>query len=129
MSFLLRFAGMEYDAVTGQYYDRARSYSSVAGRFMGLDPSGFAAGPSNLYSDVGNGPTNTTDPNGEMQEPGSPVLPSPQSPPTGGQAILPVRGQPTAPPKTMPAQQAPTALDLINQEIAGSTNSAPEYTK
>jgi RHS repeat-associated protein len=62
-----KFAGMEYDSTTGQYYDRARSYSAVAGRFMSLDPRGFAAGARNLYGYVGNGPVNGVDPNGETQ--------------------------------------------------------------
>lgn len=30
-----KFAGMEYDAVTGQYYDRARYYDAALGTFMG----------------------------------------------------------------------------------------------
>ena len=56
-----KFAGMEYDATTGQYYDRARGYSSIAGRFTAQDPAGFAAGLMNLYSYVGGGPTNDVD--------------------------------------------------------------------
>ena len=37
-----KFAGMEYDAGIGQYYDRAREYNSSLGRFNSLDPEGFA---------------------------------------------------------------------------------------
>jgi RHS repeat-associated protein len=55
---------MEYDSATGQYYDRARDYSSTTGRFMSQDPKGFAAGDPDLYRYVGNGPTNAVDPTG-----------------------------------------------------------------
>src|SRR5579885_1268255 len=36
-----KYAGQEYDATTGQYYDRARYYDEAIGRFMGQDPMGF----------------------------------------------------------------------------------------
>ena len=42
------FAGMEYDSVTGLYYDHARYYNSVVGKFVSQDPKGFAAGDTNL---------------------------------------------------------------------------------
>jgi RHS repeat-associated protein len=60
-----KFAGMEYDAVAGQYYDRARELDSTVGRFTVQDPNGFSAGDSNLYRSDGNSPTNATDPTGE----------------------------------------------------------------
>ena len=59
-----KFAGMEYDSTTGQYYDRARDYDATIGRFMSLDPMGFEATDFDLYRYVGNGPTDTTDPTG-----------------------------------------------------------------
>ena len=59
-----KFAGMEYDSVTGQYYDRARYYLSSIGRFIELDPMGFAAGDRDLYRYVGNQPTRLVDPTG-----------------------------------------------------------------
>ncbi len=59
---------MEYDSVVGQYYDRARDYSSLAGRFTVMDPAGFGAGSANLYSYVDNGPANAIDPSGQMAE-------------------------------------------------------------
>ena len=59
-----KFAGMEYDSVTGQYYDRARDYDSAIGRFMAQDPSGFGAGDVDLYRYVNDSPTNGTDPTG-----------------------------------------------------------------
>jgi len=62
-----KFAGMEYDPTTGQYYDRARDYDSTTGRFMSLDPKGFAAGDVDLYRYVHNGPTDGTDPTGLEQ--------------------------------------------------------------
>ena len=59
-----KFAGMEYDAVTGQYYDHARDYAATIGRFTSLDPSGFRAGDDDLYRYVGDCPLDTTDPTG-----------------------------------------------------------------
>jgi RHS repeat-associated protein len=61
-----KFAGMQFDATTQQYYDHARWYVPGAGRFIGLDPDGFAARDSNLYRYVGNDVTATTDPSGEF---------------------------------------------------------------
>ncbi len=58
------FAGMQYDATTGLYYDHARYYDAVIGRFMSQDPKGFAAGDTNLYRYVGNDPTGLNDPSG-----------------------------------------------------------------
>jgi RHS repeat-associated protein len=40
---------MEYDSVTGVYYDRARYYDPATGRFVGQDPKGFTADDFNLY--------------------------------------------------------------------------------
>jgi RHS repeat-associated protein len=59
-----KFAGMEYDPATGQYYDRARGYNSTMGRFVNLDPIGFAAGDADLCRYVFNAPTGATDPSG-----------------------------------------------------------------
>jgi RHS repeat-associated protein len=61
------FAGMEFDSVTGLYYDHARYYDAAIGRFTTQDPKGFAAGDTNLYRYVGNEPTSQTDSSG-MQE-------------------------------------------------------------
>ena len=63
------FAGMEYDSTTGLYYDHARYYDSVTGRFVSQDPMGFEAGDTNLYRYVKNQPTNSVDPSGKA-EPG-----------------------------------------------------------
>jgi RHS repeat-associated protein len=64
-----KFAGMQYDATIGQYFDHARWYGAGAGRFMGLDPMGFAAGDANLYPYVFNVPTSATDPSGLLGMP------------------------------------------------------------
>ena len=61
---------MEYDSTTGLYYDHARYYDSVVGRFVSQDPEGFAAGDTDLYRYVGNNPTGGTDTSG-YQGPGS----------------------------------------------------------
>ena len=63
------FAGMEYDSVTGLYYDHARYYDAVIGRFVSQDPMGFAAGDTDLYRYVGNAPTEAADTSG-YQGPG-----------------------------------------------------------
>ena len=52
-----KFAGMQFDATTGQYYDHARPYGSGIGRFLRSDPLEFAAGDTNLYRYVGNQPS------------------------------------------------------------------------
>ena len=58
------FAGMEYDSTTGIYYDHARNYNSVVGRFVSQDPMGFKGGDTNLYRYVANDPTYRADPSG-----------------------------------------------------------------
>ncbi len=63
-AMLMGFDGYVYDAETGLYYANARYYSPQLGRFISQDPSGFAAGDSNLYRFVGNHPTYATDPTG-----------------------------------------------------------------
>jgi RHS repeat-associated protein len=59
-----KYAWMEYDPLTGQYYDRARYYDAAIGRFMSEDPMGFAAGDSDLYRYVRNDATDAADPSG-----------------------------------------------------------------
>ncbi len=75
-----KYAGMEYDSVTGQYYDRARYYDAAIGRFMDQDPMGFDAGDADLYRYVNNECPNRTDPAGLYGEPQPP-----QGPGQGGQ--------------------------------------------
>ena len=50
--------------MTGLYYDHARYYDAVIGRFVSQDPKGFAAGDADLYRYVGNEPTVGMDPSG-----------------------------------------------------------------
>ena len=59
------FTGREA-AVAGLYYYRARFYDPGTGRFTGEDRIRFAARDTNLYRYVANGPTNATDPSGEV---------------------------------------------------------------
>jgi hypothetical protein len=53
---------MEYDAQTGLYYDRARVYDPMGGRFYSQDPAGQGPNP---YTYAGNGPTDGSDPSGK----------------------------------------------------------------
>ena len=57
------WTGREYDAETGLYFHRARSYSAVQRRFTQEDPIGYAGG-SNLYAYVGGSPLERRDPYG-----------------------------------------------------------------
>jgi RHS repeat-associated protein len=58
-----RYTGRRLDPETGLYYYRARYYSPAMGRFMQVDPIGYAAGM-NTHSYVGNDPMNMIDPIG-----------------------------------------------------------------
>jgi RHS repeat-associated protein len=58
------FQGGRQDTTTGLSWFRARDYSPTLMRWLQQDPLGFGAGDGNLYRDVGNGPTNATDPLG-----------------------------------------------------------------
>lgn len=46
---LLAYTGQRWDADAGLYYYRARWYDPANGRFISSDPTGFAAGDTNLY--------------------------------------------------------------------------------
>jgi RHS repeat-associated protein len=58
-----RFTGRRFDAETGLYYYRARYYWPIGGRFMQVDPVGYTA-DLDLYTYVGNDPTDRTDATG-----------------------------------------------------------------
>jgi RHS repeat-associated protein len=62
-----RFTGRRLDPETGLLYYRARYYWPQGGRFLSTDPVGYAA-DLNLYTYVGNDPTDKTDPTGEAAE-------------------------------------------------------------
>ncbi len=56
--------GGRFDGTSNLYYFRNRDYSPTLGRWMRVDPIGFAAGDVNLYRYVENRPANLLDPNG-----------------------------------------------------------------
>ena len=58
------YTGREWDATTGLYHYRARSYDAETGRFLQEDPIGFAAGDLNVYRYVENNSLSFTDPTG-----------------------------------------------------------------
>ena len=68
----IKYAGMEFDAAIGLYYDRARYFDAMSGKFVNLDPSGFAAGDANLFRYAGNDASNLFDVTG-LQIAGPPV--------------------------------------------------------
>jgi RHS repeat-associated protein len=63
-----RFTGQRLDPETGLYYYRARYYGPGIGRFWQTDPVGYTA-DLNLYTYVGNDPTDKEDPSGAMNQP------------------------------------------------------------
>ena len=63
-----KYAGMEFDAAIGMYYDRARYYDPAAGRFVVMDPIGFMAKDSNLYRFAKSDPIDFVDPSGKSGE-------------------------------------------------------------
>jgi RHS repeat-associated protein len=78
------YTGQRIDPETnGLYYYRARMYRPAWGRFMQVDPIGYAGG-SNLYAYVGNDPLDRLDPTGMATDvpqsfgitPGAAALPS-----------------------------------------------------
>ncbi|MEO1530140.1 MAG: RHS repeat-associated core domain-containing protein, partial [Planctomycetota bacterium] len=60
------FAGRDFDAQTGLYYNRARYFDPETGRFINEDPIGLLGGDGNLFRYAGNSTTNATDPSGNF---------------------------------------------------------------
>jgi len=60
------YTGREYDAESGLYHYRARSYDPATGMFVQSDPIGFASGQENLYAYVDSNPFGFNDPSGHM---------------------------------------------------------------
>ncbi|MEW6363641.1 MAG: RHS repeat-associated core domain-containing protein [Acidobacteriota bacterium] len=58
------FTAREWDAQSGLYWVRARSYDPQVGRFTNEDPLGFGSGSDNFYAYVENDPGNRIDPYG-----------------------------------------------------------------
>ena len=117
-----KYAGMEYDSVTGQYYDRARYYNAVTGRFIGQDPSSFAAGDANLYRYVGNNAIIQTDPSGLQSGGGQAGDPPLQEMPPLPSKSLPQAGPPTTPPVP------PGSYDPNVTQAGGGSPSKPSLT-
>ncbi|HEY9786125.1 MAG TPA: RHS repeat-associated core domain-containing protein, partial [Candidatus Obscuribacterales bacterium] len=58
------YTGQRYDNELGLYWYKARYYSPNLGRFLQVDPIGYAGGDLNLYTYVNNDPLGSTDPLG-----------------------------------------------------------------
>jgi RHS repeat-associated protein len=59
-----KFAGMQYDSTTQQYFDQARWYGPAQGRFLSQDPVAFGGGDYDLYRYVNNEVTTFVDRSG-----------------------------------------------------------------
>jgi RHS repeat-associated protein len=60
----MAYTGYVLDAETGLSYANARYLDTAQGRWLSVDPLGFAAGDTNLYRYVGNDAMGETDPTG-----------------------------------------------------------------
>ena len=58
------YTGREYDAESGLYYYRARTYGPNIGMFLQADPIGYVGGDFNIYAYVSNDPFGWGDPSG-----------------------------------------------------------------
>ncbi len=61
---LFGYTGRFFDEDTGLQWNLNRWYDPVVGRFVSVDPIGFAAGDPNLYRYTGNSPGDSVDPDG-----------------------------------------------------------------
>jgi RHS repeat-associated protein len=69
-NFVYQHQGLRFDQVSTVYIDRGRIYDASLGRFLQVDPMGFAAGDVDLYRAEGDGPINGLDPSGTIALPG-----------------------------------------------------------
>jgi RHS repeat-associated protein len=63
-AWIYLYQGGRFDTATGLYDFRTREYLPTLGRWMQIDPIGFAGGTVDLYQMEGVNPTNATDPMG-----------------------------------------------------------------
>jgi len=63
ITYNLRFAGQQYEMMTGHHYNWMRDYQPWTGRYLQSDPIGLAGGLSR-YGYVGGNPISRTDPKG-----------------------------------------------------------------
>jgi RHS repeat-associated protein len=63
-SFAYGFQGWRFDVTSGVYFTRYRVYSPSLGRWLTVDPMGFAAEDQDLYRAEGNNSANNLDPTG-----------------------------------------------------------------
>ena len=115
-----RYTGRRFDPETGLYYYRARYYDADLGRFLQVDPVGYAD-QWNLYAYVGNNPLNATDPTGMCANvDGVTVCPE------GGQdgdGSVRVSGNENTTPEEMSAISS--YIDDVTSGIANSDSSTP----
>ncbi len=64
-----KFAGMQFDSTTRQYFDHARWYGPAQGRFLSQDPTAFTGRDVDLYRYVGNAVSTYTDTSGLFSTP------------------------------------------------------------
>jgi RHS repeat-associated protein len=69
------YTGREFDAESGLYYYRKRTYDPLVARFFQKDPMGLGSGDPNLYTYVRNNPTKFVDPTGEFLQLAAPLIP------------------------------------------------------
>lgn len=90
------------------YYNRARFYDPVLGRFLAQDPLGYGGGDINLYSFAWNNPKNWSDPNGWS--------------PVAAYAVLTGVALPAAPAMALLGCKLSQVFASLALDVAGYTN-------